>query len=174
MAKLTSVKVSLKLPYIGGVEGVWKPDESERDAAWEMYVELITRISVAELKPGEGLLREALSSLYTLFDTTRIILRKYGPSVAQPKGKDKLSFGYLAVAILNAVLRPVLAKWHPLLLDYESTKESSVSPLKHERQWDKNEDLRGVLNDVRGVLIEYANLLAQVIDIPSLIIQRTD
>jgi len=174
MAKLTSVKVSLKLPYIGGVEGVWKQDEGERDAAWEMYVELITRISVAELKPGEGLLREALSSLYTLFDTTRIILRKYGPSVAQPKGKDKLSFGYLAVAILNAVLRPVLAKWHPLLLDYESTKESSVSPLKHERQWDKNEDLRGVLNDVRGVLIEYANLLAQVIDIPSLIIQRTD
>lgn len=170
MAKLTSVKVSLKLPYIGGVEGVWKPDESERNAAWEMYVELITHISVAELKPGEGLLREALSSLYTLFDTTRIILRKYGPSVAQPKGKDKLSFGYLAVAILNAVLRPVLAKWHPLLLDYESTKESSVSPLKHERQWDKNEELRGVLNDVRGVLIEYANLLAQVIDIPSLII----
>lgn len=170
MAKLTSVKVSLRLPYIGGVEGVWKPDESERNAAWEMYVELITRISVSELKPSEGLLREALSSLYTLFDTTRIILRKYGPSVAQPKGKDKLSFGYLAVAILNAVLRPVLAKWHPLLLDYESTKESSVSPLKHERQWDKNEELRGVLNDVRGVLIEYANLLAQVIDIPSLII----
>ena len=170
MAKLTSVKVSLKLPYIGGVEGTWEPDENEQKAAWEMYVELITRISVAELKPGEGLLREALSSLYTLFDTTRMILRKYGPSVAQPKGKAKLSFGYLAVAILNAVLRPVLAKWHPLLLDYESTKESSVSPLKHERQWDKNEELRGVLNDVRGVLIEYANLLAQVIDIPSLII----
>lgn len=174
MAKLTSVKVSLKLPYIGGVEGTWEPDESERNAAWEMYVELITRISVAELKPGEGLLREALSSLYTLFDTTRMILRKYGPSVAQPKGKDKLSFGYLAVAILNAVLRPILAKWHPLLLGYESAKESPVSPLEHERQWDKNEELRGVLNDARSVLIEYANLLAQVTNVPSLIIQRTD
>jgi hypothetical protein len=172
MAKLTSVKVSLKLPYIGGVEGTWEPDESERKAAWEMYVELITRISVAELKPGEGLLREALSSLYTLFDTTREILREYGPSIAQPKGKDNLSFGYLAVAILNVVLRPVLAKWHPLLLDYESTKKSSGSPLEHERQWDKYEELRQVLNDVRGVLIEYANLLAQVADVPSLIIQR--
>jgi len=174
MAKLTSVKVSLKLPYIGGVEGTWEPDENEQKAAWEMYVELITRISVAELKPGEGLLREALSSLYTLFDTTRNILRKYGPSVAQPKGKDKLSFGYLAVAILNTVLRPVLAKWHPLLLDYESTKGSSISPVEHERKWDKNEELRGVLNDVRDVLIEYANLLAQVTDVPSLIIQKTD
>lgn len=172
MAKLTSVKVSLKLPYIGGIEGTWKPDKSERRAAWEMYVELITRISVVELRPDEGLLREALSSLYTLFDTTRVILRKYGPSIAQPKGKNNLSFGYLAVVILNAVLRPVLAKWHPLLLDYESIKESSISPLEHEKQWGKYEELRQVLNDVRNELIEYANLLAQVAKIPSLIIQK--
>ena len=80
---------------------------------------------------------EALSSLYTLFDTTRTILRKYGPSIAQPKGEDELSFGYLAVVILNVVLRPVLAKWHPVLLDYESTRSGSVSPLEHEREWDK-------------------------------------
>ena len=174
MAKFTGVKVSLTLPFIGGVEGTWKPDESERNAAWEMYVELITRISVVELKSDEGLLREALSSLYTLFGTTRTILRKYGPSIAQPKGKDDLSFGYLAVVILNAVLRPVLAKWHPLLLDYESTKSGSVSHLEHERQWDKHDELRHVLNDVRGTLIEYTNLLAEVAEVPPLIIQRTD
>lgn len=174
MAKFTGVKVSLTLPFIGGVEGTWKPDESERNAAWEMYVELITRISVVELKSDEGLLREALSSIYTLFGTTRTILRKYGPSIAQPKGKDDLSFGYLAVAILNTVLRPVLAKWHPMLLDYESTKSGSVSPLEHERQWDKHDELRQVLNDVRGTLIEYTNLLAEVAEVPPLIIQRTD
>lgn len=174
MAKLTSVKVSLNLPYIGGIEGTWEPNESERNAAWELYVELITRISVAELKPEEGLLREALSSLYTLFDSTRKILRGYGPSIAKPKGKDNLSFGYLAVAILNAVLRPVLAKWHPLLLDYESTKKGSVSPLEHEKQWDKYEELQQVIENVRIVLIEYGNLLAQVAEVPSLIVQRTD
>ena len=174
MVKFTGVKVSLNLPYIGGVEGTWEPDESERDAAWEMYVELITRISVAELKPDEGLLREALSSLHTLFGTTRAILRKYGPSIAQPKGEGDLSFGYLAVVILNAVLRPVLAKWHPLLLDYESTRSASGSPLDHEREWDKHDELRQVLNDVRTNLIEYTNLLAEVAEVPPLIIQRTD
>jgi hypothetical protein len=30
MAKLTSVKVSLSLPYIGGIEGTWEPDETEQ------------------------------------------------------------------------------------------------------------------------------------------------
>jgi len=62
-SKLTSVIVKLQLPYIGGVEGTWEPDESERQAAWEMYVELITRISIEELQVNEGLLRETLSSL---------------------------------------------------------------------------------------------------------------
>ena len=172
MANLTSVKVSLKLPFIGGVEGTWEPDERERNASWEMYVELVTRISVTELKPGEGLLREALSSIYSLFSTTREILRQYGPSVAQPKGEGKLSFGYLAVTILNAALRPVLAKWHPLLLDYESTKEPSLSSVNHEANWDRSGELRQALNDVRSVLIEFADYLAQVANVPSLIISE--
>src|SRR6266536_1346324 len=93
MSKFTSFKVSLKLPYIGGIEGTWEPDESEQKAAWEMYIELVTRIVVAELGSDEGLLREALNSIYTLFATTRNILREYGPGIARPKGDDELSFG---------------------------------------------------------------------------------
>jgi hypothetical protein len=54
MPKLTSVKVALNIPYLGGVEGTWEPDETEQRAAWDMYVELVTRISVVELRPGEG------------------------------------------------------------------------------------------------------------------------
>lgn len=167
MPKLDSFRVSLNLGLFK-IEGTWKPDETERKAAWEMYVELITRISLQELRPGEGLLREAFASLYTLFDTTRKILRNSGPSVAQPKDEGNLSFGYLAVVILNYALRPLLAKWHPLLLDYESTKESSVSPVDHEKKWDKYEELRGEINDVRSQLSEYANLLAWVAGVPLL------
>jgi hypothetical protein len=159
MPRLKNIKVSLKLPYIGGIEGTWEPDESERKAAWELYVELVTRISVTELQPHEGVLREALSSLYTLFDTTRTILRTYGPGIAQPKGGNPLSFGSLAVTMLNVVIRPVLAQWHPMLLT-------------HERQWEKGDELRRVLNEVREVLIAYANVLAQVADVPSLIVTR--
>jgi hypothetical protein len=172
MPKLKDVKVSIKLPWFGEIAGTWEPNEEEKLAAWEMYVELITRISVAELKAGEGLLREALSSLYSLFDTTRKILRQHGPTVAKPKGKGDLSFGYLSVAILNAVLRPVLAKWHPQLLDYESKKPASISPLEYEKQWPHNEELRKVLNQVRTVLVEYADILAEVAEVPSLIVKR--
>lgn len=166
----TKVEVGLNLGVVN-LKGSWEPDDNERLAAWEMYVELVTRISVAELRPGEGLLREALSSLYSLFDTTRMILREHGPGIAQPKGGDNLSFGHLAVAVLNVVLRPVLAKWHPLLLDYEHGREASYSLLEHEQRWDKYEELRKELDNVRGMLTDYANLLAQVAGVPPLVVE---
>ncbi|PAZ15404.1 hypothetical protein CLM62_13375 [Streptomyces sp. SA15] len=39
----------------------------------------------------EGFLREALSSLYTFFTTTREILRRYGPDVAPPLAPGHVS-----------------------------------------------------------------------------------
>lgn len=177
MGQLESVQVSLNLPYIGGVSGTWVPDEEERKAAWELYVELATRISVVELRPQEGLLREALSSLYTVFGSTREIMRSHGPNIAQAtnEGSDgNLSFGYLAVAVLNTVVRPVLAKWHPVLEDYESKRPEETSRLEHERQWERNQELRDVLEDTRKTLLQYAETLADVAQVRSLIIPRDD
>jgi len=164
-----SVAISLNLPFgLGGLTGTWEPDESERTAAWQMYVELVTRIAVVDLGPGEGLLREALESLYSLFATTRSILKDNGPTVAKAKGDGDYSFGYLAVMILNTVLRPTLAKWHPLLLDYEARRSPEVSQLAHEHAWSHNQELRAVLGTVRATLGEYAALLAEVAGVPRL------
>lgn len=170
MPKLTSFTVSLKLPFLGDMNGTWEPDEAEQKAAWEMYVELVTRISLVELQPGEGVLHEALSSLYTLFDTTRKILRAYGPDVARPKGNSDYSFGYLSLAILNFVLRPTLARWHPKLLHYESTQTSAISSVLYEHQWEDSDILRRELNDVRHLLLRYADLLAQIAHVPPLVL----
>lgn len=178
--KFKEFGVSLKLPYIGEISGKWAPDEAEQKAAWEMYVELVTRISVIELGPEEGLVREALSSIYRLFDITRLILRSYGPNVARPKIEHTYSFGYLAVAVLNGALRPLLAKWHPLLSDWESKKPDDKSPVEWEREWknkqgnDLNIELRQELNRVREALVQYTNLLAEVAGVPSLIIEPTE
>ena len=180
MAKLTGIegglRVEVSLPGVGGISGglsgSWVPDDCEKSAAWEMYVELVTRVSVVELAPDEGVLREALSSLYTLFGTTREILRKHGPSVAKPKKGGELSFGQLSVFILNDVLRPFLAKWHPLLADYENSCDSSVSRLAHESAWSRNEELRQALRCVRLVLADYADCLAEVAGVPPLTPRR--
>lgn len=160
---LEKVSAKLGLPFgLGEVGGDWAPGPSECDAAWEMYIELITRVGVIELAPGEGLVREALTSLYSMFDTTRDILRRYGPSIAQPAPGSSVSFGHLAVSVLNDALRPMLSTWHPLLEDHEQARPVETSRLEWERTWDRHDELRAALADVGRTLNAYAGLLGEV------------
>ena len=151
------------------MSGVWRPDQAERDAAWELYVELVTRIAVVPLAPGHGILREALTSLYQIFGATREILRKYGPAVARAPKKGEYRFGYLAVWMLNAALRPVLAEWHPALQAWEASRPSRTSVVDHETTWDRAQDLRVELDRLRRLLLRYAEILAEVCEAPALI-----
>jgi hypothetical protein len=169
MSKPKSIEVSLSLPFgLGSIKGTWEPDESQQAAAWEMYVELITRVATVELRTREGLLREALTSCYSLFPTTRDILRRHGPPVARVRGQGSYSFGHLAIIILNDVVRPVLAKWHPALLDHEDRRPPEVSRAEHERNWVDYDELCAVLEEVRTSLSDYAGVLARVAQVPSL------
>jgi hypothetical protein len=166
-ARPKRIQVAVKLPFLE-LSGDWEPDEAERNAAWEMYVELVTRVSVVELGPAEGSLREALSSLYSLFGTTRDILRRYGPSVAQPTHDGALSFGAIAIAVLNAGLRPLLADWHTQLLAYEATRPPGVSPVDHERAWEYHDKLRHALQELRIPMRAYADTLSHAARVPTL------
>ncbi len=163
MPKLISVRLDLKLPGIGGISGTWEPDESEIKAAWELYVEIVTRTPLGGFSPQDGSVREALNSIYTLFDTTRGILRSYGPSVARPKSGKELSFGYLAVSMLNFVLRPLLTAWHPRLQVWERD-----NPSLSEKEWSGRRDFLMALNEVEDQLRQYASLFAEVAEIPEL------
>ena len=126
--KVKATKLTVNLPFeIGQLE--FEPDEIQQRAAWELYVELTTRIAVQPLGPEEGLLREALASLYSLFAATREVLRRAGPSAANGPN----SIGPVAVDILNKGLRPFLAKWHPLLQSWEHLRAPTASPIEHEQ-----------------------------------------
>jgi hypothetical protein len=165
----TAVEVSINLPFgLAGIRGSWRPDRSERSAAWDLYVELVTRTTGAELGGGHGLLREALNSLHALFPIARNVLKQYGPEIARVKRGGDQSFGHLAVTILNGVIRPVLSEWHPLLLRYEAERRPGVSQAAHEDAWPRNAELRAVLADVRTALVEYTDLLARVAGVPAL------
>ena len=128
----------------------------ERRAAWKLYVELNTRIATQPLKGEEGFLREALSSLQAIFTITREILRDAGPGVAQ--GHDSL--GFYAMEVLNQVLRPVLAAWHPALAHWEEQRDPKVASIEHERAWERAGELRTTLETTRNTLIDYCDALA--------------
>ncbi|MEV7884843.1 hypothetical protein ACWD3I_18620 [Streptomyces sp. NPDC002817] len=165
----TQITARLAIPFVGDITGTWEPADAERGAAWELYLELVTRVSVEELDPEQGFLREALSSLYTFFDTTREILRRYGPEVAPPLAPGHVSFGVLAVTVLNRVLRPLLSSWHPRLAAYESQRPEGVDPVVWERQWEHADVLRARIAEVRVTLASLAENLREVADVSDLI-----
>jgi hypothetical protein len=81
----------------------WKPDENDRHAAWDLYIELLTRISSQPLAAEDGDEASALKSLYDVFKLTRDIMRSH---------RGCYEFTKIAVVVLNQVIRPFTARWH--------------------------------------------------------------
>jgi hypothetical protein len=59
---LTSLKI--KTPFL---DMQWEPKDEDTDAAWDLYVELITRVATQRLEPDEGDEAAALKSIHDLF-----------------------------------------------------------------------------------------------------------
>ncbi len=127
------------------LQGIWNPNNAERGAAWDTLVELVTRVSVVPLKEEEGRLDAGLASLAAIFEAVRRTLQRHGPDVADER-QGELSFAVIASHLVNRVLRPVTAWWHP-----------RVDNLNE----DESKELREVLRELALLLTEYAKVLAQ-------------
>ncbi|GAA2451270.1 hypothetical protein GCM10010388_45850 [Streptomyces mauvecolor] len=165
----SQITAKLTIPFVGEVAGVWQPADAERTAAWELYFQLASRVAVVPLERDEGVLREALTSLYSLYDVTRGILHEHGPAVAPPVPEGRLTFGVLAMVTLNRVLRPVLTVWHPRLAAYEALRPDGTDPVSYERAWPEADELRRQLDVTRQALRSLARTLQQVAGVGDLI-----
>lgn len=93
---------------LGFLEGEFDPHDPDRAAAWDLYIELLTRVTTQYLAPEQGSEKTALDSVHSIFALTRDILRKHGSGAGE--------FAKLAIPVLNQVVRPFTAKWHRLSL----------------------------------------------------------
>lgn len=150
-------KVSVGLPF-GMGQAEWEADDTQMRAAWNLYVELVTRVAVEALDEENGLLREGLNSLYQLFPQTREILRTAGPSI----GAKMPSVGGLAIAVLNKGLRPFMTKWHPELQHWEAQRAVTTSQRDHERDFPQAAALREDLRVLQIELRHYADALGRI------------
>lgn len=138
---------SLKIKA-GFLEMEWVPRDEDKSAAWELYVEMITRVATQTLEPGHGQEKAALDSVYQLFPLTREIIKKYGHHC--------INFAKIAVVVLNQVVRPFTSKWHGQMVD-----GSALGP-------DKAEVFRRELRDLQHNLRRYTQLLADIAGVEDL------
>lgn len=126
----------------GILEAEWRPAIFDKDAAWDLYVELLTRITTQRLAPEHGTELAALSSIHKLFELTRTILKS--------KGRKAVKFTKIAIIVLNQVVRPFTAKWHRI-----SEAEGFNDP-------DKCKEFREELEVVQSKLRKYTQLLSNI------------
>lgn len=88
------------------LEMEWAPRDADKAAAWEMYVELLTRVSTQPLPHTLGSESAALASVHSLFPTTREVLRRHG--------RDAREFTRIAIVVLNQIVRPFTTRWHAI------------------------------------------------------------
>ncbi|WP_155055309.1 toll/interleukin-1 receptor domain-containing protein [Streptomyces blattellae] len=138
------------------------PSESERMAAYDIQVELVTRIGVQELAPGTGSLREALTSLKSLIDFTRGTLHTYSIGLDPGAQTGAPTVQNLAYALINDVIRPFTSTWHPRLAAYEPRCPADVAPLDHEAAWPEADAMRSELVALREPLVRIAEGLAGI------------
>ena len=140
---MTSLKVNLKF-----LEMNWEPSTADQDAAWELYVEMLTRVATQHLQPDHGDEQTALESIHRLFDITRSILRT--------RGRECVNFSKVAVIVLNQIVRPFTAKWH---------KEILAGAFENNT---KCEDFRKELASLQTELRKYTIALADIAGVEDL------
>ncbi len=113
--ELDSLKINARI-----VGAEFSPKKGDREAAWKLYIELLTRITTQALPLETGDEKAALESIYSLFKTTRRVLKE--------QGQDCIEFTKIAIVVLNQVVRPFTAKWHPKSIagDFECESERTV------------------------------------------------
>lgn len=157
MTRPSKVTSTFSVPMFG-VAAEWTPSNAEREAAWELLVEIVTRTTVTDLEDDEGSDRDALKSLHSLFDTTRQVLRDHGPDTASDPDNGNLSFATIALRLLNDVLRPFLTRWHPVLDDDAKSIEVGQADDEAIRLHDA---FRSDLHAVRSKVREYVFVLGR-------------
>lgn len=132
--------------------------EDDRQRAWELYTEIVTRVAVVGKRrdpscedfSGE-LYSESLDSVYEFFRECRDIMRKF------PVGKLKESrqehLGVLINRILNDVFRPFLEKWNgPFRVWWFTAKDGRGSPYEIQKQFPQLTDFLKDWGDLRRVM----------------------
>ncbi|MDR0479292.1 MAG: hypothetical protein LBH31_05720 [Burkholderiaceae bacterium] len=146
---MTSLKINVKF-----LEMEWKPLDSDREAAWELYVELLTRIATQSLDANHGDEKTALDSMYSLFPLTRQVLKNNSRKCTQ--------FTRIAIIVLNQVIRPFTAKWHRLSLQGAFKNTTKCSEFRIE------------LLGLQKIIKKYAKMLADMAGVEDLTALASD
>lgn len=131
-------ELDLKIVKLGAKLG-----EEDRQCAWELYTEMVTRVAVVGKASDKNcsnfdgeVLSESLDSLYKFFQEARGIMRRFPVGRI---GKKQNHLGIMVHEMMRTVLRPFLEKWHADFRHWlDSGTDKKLSPLVRQAKYPKH------------------------------------
>ncbi|NKB63470.1 MAG: hypothetical protein GKR95_15560 [Gammaproteobacteria bacterium] len=125
----------------------WAPTAADKALAWDIYIELQTRITTQKLPESEGDEQTALESVASLFSMLRNRIRV--------RGIDSANVATLLTVYLNKKIRPFTTKWH--IPSKEGTLDAS-----HDQS--RSAEFRAELRKLQPKLNHLAQILSELAD----------
>lgn len=138
--------LKIKTPFL---DMEWKPQDEDKNAAWDLYIELLTRITTQPLDDAYGDEETALKSIYSIFQLTREVIKS--------NGRHCIEFTKIAIVILNQRIRPFTAKWHKL------SEQNAFNDIE------KCKEFRWELSILQNDLKIYTQMLADMAGVENLV-----
>ncbi len=144
-----------------------KLSEQDRQCAWKLYTEIVTRVAVtgkrrdkrADDFSGE-VLSESLSSLYKFFQEARQIMKEFPVGKLEEKNQNHL--GLLIHDLLADVLRPFLEKWQAdFRAWWERQEHTEFSWFELQERYPKHDDLLHDWAQLRRLMRQLENKLCE-------------
>lgn len=135
-----------------------KLSEVDRQCAWKLYTEIVTRVAVSGKRRDENctdfegeVIAESFQSLYAFFKDAREIMKEF--PVGKLKEKNQTHLGNLIHDLLADVLRPFLERWQAdFRAWWEQQDRSNISWFEVQKKYPHYDELLRDWTDLRKLM----------------------
>jgi hypothetical protein len=144
-------------------------EEDDRQCAWELYCELISRVAVSgkiddleKLDFSGEVYAESFESLYRFFQEARQIMRRYPVGTINFDQAPQDHLGFFIASLLEVIIRPFLEKWRAgYRYWWDNQSDKSLSPFLRPIQYARCDELLADWTAVRKFCRDTAKELAE-------------
>ena len=143
-----------------------RPNNTDLQIAYQIWVELSTRKLGLKIDLENDVITEVYNSWYDFFSITRELAKELPAS--KFKRKDTERIVQLSFDILNKGVRPHLTKWQARFrrwyeIELKNSENDDLTPQEIQRKYKHYDELTSDLVKVNKQLINYRNLMHEII-----------
>jgi len=143
-----------------------RPNQTDRQIAYQIWVELRTRKIGLEINLEDDVITEVYDSWYSFFTVTRELIKDV--PVSKFRRADTERIIKLSIEVLNEGLRPHLTKWQERYRRWydqqlKRDENADVFPQDIKKSFPKYDELSEELLEVNNRLIKYREKMCEII-----------